>query len=170
MDPALVFIAVEMAFLVVVAAAVVFVLRRLRARVAAGVTPALLQAGADEAPPVAGSWSALAARWAAAGPPRTPDVARASLMIGPVAWKNCVAVGLGPEGLHLAVRIPVFGSFGRKPLLIPWSEIVSTAPTTLWWRDARLLVVGRPTVATVTLPGDLWAEIVRRDRLAVPTA
>lgn len=168
MTPALVAILLELVVFAAFVAVVVMVLRRLRRRVAADAAhPAGPRAGDEEAPPVAGGWRALAAHWATAAPPRETIATRASIMVGRTVWRNCVAVGVGPEGLHLAVRIPILGSLGCAPLLIPWSAVVSTAPTTLWWREARQLSIGRPLVATITLPGDLWATIGRGGHLAV---
>ncbi len=116
--------------------------------------------------PPAGGWDRLEARFATDATPIDPVARAASIMVGTTAWKNCVAVGIEPDGLHLAVKVPLLGAFGKKPVLIPWVEIVETAPARLWWGPARRLVVGRPTLATVTLTEPVFEAILARGHLA----
>lgn len=112
-----------------------------------------------------GSWSGLEAKFAVPDGPSEPVATRASLMIGPTIWRNCVRVGIEPLGLRLAIRIPILGSFGRKPLLIPWSAFVGDEPATLFWRSTRRLRIGEPPLATLTPLPDLLDLIVRSGRL-----
>lgn len=106
--------------------------------------------GRDIAP--AGGWSALAERFTAAAPPAAPVARGVTAMIGTTLWKNCVAVGAGRDGLALAVKVPILGTMGRPPLLIPWTEVAPCVPARLQWRAARLFQIGRPPLATLTVP------------------
>lgn len=123
--------------------------------------------GRPEDPSIApaGGWSDLAARFPAARGPEAPLARAATLMVGPVVWKNCVGVGAEADGLRLAVKVPFFGAVGNAPLRIPWDEIVEIAPARLHWGAARLVVVGRPTIATLTLPETLFQAIAARGHL-----
>ena len=160
MDPVLLAMLVDGAVFLLFVVGVVWLLKRLRRRATEG------RASDGLAIPPSGGWTELAARFATDLPPPRLLAERVSVMVGPVAWKNCVAVGVGPDALFLAVEVPLLGAMGKRPLKIPWSEIGDGGPTTLYWKAARLLVVGRPTLATVTLPGALRDELVRLGHLA----
>ncbi|MER2605780.1 MAG: hypothetical protein ABTQ29_08130 [Siculibacillus sp.] len=166
MDVAVVAVALETAVLLAIVAVFVLVMRRLRRRAVGGVP--LDEPVDDVLMRPAGDWGVLAARFAVDRPADDPIAERATVMVGPTVWRNCVRVGIGADGLALAVRTPIFGAFGKKPIRIPWSAVVATAPTTLHWGAARMLTIGRPPLATVTLPLDLWAEIDRAGHLAIP--
>ena len=107
-------------------------------------------------------WSALESAWAVAEPPKDPIATRANLMVGKVLWRNCVIVGIDPRGLHLAVKVPIFGGFGKKPVRIPWDAFHDPEPARLFWADATLWRLGTPEVATITLPEDLSTKIAAR--------
>jgi hypothetical protein len=109
-----------------------------------------------------GGWSALESVWAHPEPPKNPVSGRASLMVGKVLWRNCVVVGVDPAGLHLAVRAPVFGGFGKSPVRIPWGAFRDPEPARLFWGAAHLWHLGTPDVATITLPADLEAKIAAK--------
>ena len=104
-------------------------------------------------------WAALEAAWAVADAPKDPIASRQSLMVGKVLWRNCVAVSADPRGLHLAVKVPLLGGFGKKPVLIPWEAFRDPEPAKLFWGDATLWHLGTPDVATLTLPVDLETQI-----------
>lgn len=161
MDPAVLAGLIETIGFLVVVAVVAVMMKRLFARVIGG--------GRPEEPSIApvGGWADLAARFAVDRAPEAPLARAATIMVGPVVWKNCV--GAEPDGLRLAVRVPLFGRVGKPPLLIPWDEIVEIAPTRLHWGAARLLVVGRPTIATLTLPESLFQGIVACGPLSDPS-
>lgn len=159
MDPTFLAELFETLGLLAVATVIAMVAKRLFAR--------SIGAGRPGGPTIAtsGGWSDLAARFATERGPEAPLARAATLMVGSVVWKNCVAVGVEADGLRLAVQVPLFGGVGKAPLLIPWDEIVETAPARLHWGAARLLVVGRPTIATLTLPETLFQGIVAHGRL-----
>ena len=104
-------------------------------------------------------WSALEAAWGVAEAPKDPIATRASLMVGKVLWRNCAVVGVDPRGLHLAVKVPIFGAFGKTPVRIPWDAFHDPEPARLFWADATLWRLGAPEVATITLPADLAARL-----------
>lgn len=106
-----------------------------------------------------GGWFGLAAVYAATDPPPRPIAVRASLVVGRVLWRNCVDVGVSPTGLHLAVRVPLFGASGKPPLCLPWSAFHDPEPAKLFWRAATLWHLGTPEVGTLTLLADLEARI-----------
>lgn len=73
-----------------------------------------------------------------------------TVMVGSVVYRRCVSVISSPEGFYLHVK-PILSSFA--PALIPWSEFRRTDKAFLHWRDARRLVVGDPSVASITVYG-----------------
>ncbi|WP_333825993.1 hypothetical protein [Pinisolibacter sp.] len=104
-------------------------------------------------------WSALEAAWGVTEAPKDPITTRANLMVGKVLWRNCVVVGIDPRGLHLAVKVPIFGGFGKTPVRIPWTAFHDPEPARLFWADATMWRLGTPEVATITLPGDLESRL-----------
>lgn len=104
-------------------------------------------------------WAALEAAWGVAEAPANPIVTHGTLVVGKVLWRNCVAVGLDPRGLHLAVRVPILGALGKTPVRIPWTAFHAPEPAKLYWGDATLWHLGTPDVATITLPRDLEARL-----------
>lgn len=150
----------DTAITVVVVVLLAILVKRLLARAAGSRKP-----DGREIPHL-GGWSDLERRFATDAAPADPLVRAASIMVGSTAWKNCTLIGVEEAGLRLAVRVPLLGDFGRRPLLIPWEEITETAPARLWWKPARRLVVGRPAIATLTLPEELFEAILARGHLA----
>ncbi len=100
-------------------------------------------------------WSALETAWGVADPPKDPIATHVTLLVGKVLWRNCVAVGIDPRGLHLAVKVPIFGGFGKKPVRIPWDAFRDPEPAKLYAGDATLWHLGSPEVATITLPPEI---------------
>jgi len=135
--------ALEIGLFAVAALGLWFGLRALRRRVLQG----------------SGGWAALEAAFGVDAAPEAPIATGASLMVGPVLWRNCVAVGADPSGLHLAVRVPLLGGMGKRPVVIPWDAFRDPEPATLYWGTARLWHLGEPEVATLTLPSDLDARL-----------
>ena len=160
MTPALLAMIVDTIILVLVVVGLVWFLKRLRRRATEGRTSDGL------AIPPSGGWRELAAHFATDLPAPVKLADRATIMVGPVVWKNCAVVGVGPDALFLSVKVPLLGALGKRPLKIPWSEIGDGGPTTLHWKPARLLVVGRPTLATITLPMAIRDDLVRLRHLA----
>ena len=108
-----------------------------------------------------GGWGGLARQYAV--PPREVDDAfrRQSLKVGQVLWRNCVTVAAPVDGLYLEVKAPL-PFLAKPPLLIPWSQIGSVEMVRLFWQEAYQLEVGRPLIATITLPGDLYHRVAPR--------
>jgi hypothetical protein len=154
MDFMYVLLVVEVLFLVAMGLVLWKVLAAMKRR--AGVSSGGSSGGS------AAGWSALETAWAVAEPPQDPITTRANLMVGKVLWRNCVIVGIDPRGLHLAVKVPIFGGFGKKPVRIPWDVFRDPEPARLFWADATMWRLGTPEVATITLPGDLTAKIAER--------
>ena len=143
MDFMYLLLVVEILFLVLMGLALWAVLRAMKRR-----------AGGSAA-----GWGALSAAWGVADAPKDPIATRESLMVGKVLWRNCVAVGVDPRGLHLAVKAPIFGGFGKSPVLLPWEAFHAPEPAKLFWSDATLRHLGSPEVATITLSRDLEDRI-----------
>lgn len=169
-DWPLLFVAAELAILLLVLIGVVLLLRRMRARLRedahdAAPDPVVTLSEPRRAPSPEGGWKDLAANWGTDLPAKAEIARGVSLSIGAVRWRNCVVVGRGERGLHLSVRIPLLGSLGRRPLDIPWFEITDVGPATLYFMEARVLEVGHPPIARLVLPSAIVAEIVEHRRL-----
>lgn len=136
----------EFAFLVLMGAALWAVLKAMRRRAGAG----------------SGGWAAAEATWSVPDRPREPIATGESLLVGRVLWRNCVDVGADLRGLHLAVRVPILGGFGKTPLRIPWDAFHAPEPAKLFWGEARLWHLGDPEVTTITLGAELEAKIRAR--------
>ncbi|MDK9697021.1 MAG: hypothetical protein OEL76_11565 [Siculibacillus sp.] len=136
----------EFAFLVLMGVALWAVLRAMRRR--SGGT--------------SGGWAAAEAMWGVADPPRDPIARRENLLVGKVLWRNCVVVGVDPRGLHLAIAVPIFGAFGKKPVLIPWDAFHDPEPTRLMWAEAHRWHLGTPVVTTITMTRALEAKLGSR--------
>ena len=117
-----------------------------------------------------GGWAGLAAAYGVAEPPRAPIATGVSLVVGKVLWRNCVTVGADPRGLHLAVKVPLFGASGKSPLRIPWQAFHTPEPAKLYWQPATRWHLGAPEVGTLTLPADLEAKIRAAGGLTGTTA
>lgn len=161
---ALLLVVAETALLLVAVFAIVFVLRRMRRRLA--VPP-----GADDAAPFAttpapaGGWKDIARRFPASHGPAEPIAHRATIAIGAVRWKNCVEFAAGAVGLRMTVKVPLLGALGRPPVEIPWSEIFDDGPERLYWAEARALTIGRPPIARIVVTADVAAALRRRGHL-----
>lgn len=84
-------------------------------------------------------------------------VNRATVKIGAVVYKRCVAVGISDEGLYI--------STWGKSALIPWNEFKNIAHATLYWQKVPMLTVGDPPVATIIVPASLFD--LMRSRLPI---
>lgn len=146
-----VLLVVELVFIVLVAIGLWFGLKALRRRAGGG--------GAG------GGWSALEAAWGVEEAPKDPIVGHGTLFVGKILWRNCVAVGIDPRGLHLAVRAPIFGGFGKSPVRIPWDAFRASEPAQIQWQEARLWHLGEPEVTTLTLPREIEAALAAKGRV-----
>ena len=107
-----------------------------------------------------GGWNRLAELYAAPDKPEAAPLRRQTLVVGTILYRNCVAVGLGGDGLYLRLDMPL-PLFRKPPLLIPWDQISGEEPARLYWRKAVLLRLGTPPTASITLPMPLFAEVRR---------
>lgn len=160
MTPASLALILDTAITIAVLVAIALLARKLLSR-AAGAR----RTDGREVPSI-GSWSDLERRFATERPATDPIGRAVSLRIGATTWKNCVSVAAEEAGLRLAVKVPLLGGFGKAPLLLPWAEIVEAVPARLFWGPARRLVIGRPPLATVTLPEPIFEAILARGHLA----
>jgi hypothetical protein len=109
-----------------------------------------------------GGWGDLARVYATTKPP-PPALPGQTLMVGFTQYRRCVAVAADETGLYLKLGFPL--SFLRRPaLLIPWTAFARVEKGRLYWREAAVLSVGDPLVATITAPMELFEKI--RPRLA----
>lgn len=113
-----------------------------------------------------GRWRDLAKAYPASGAAPEGVQPRQSVMIGPVLYRDCMAVGADEAGLYLAPGRPL--SFVLKQnLRIPWPDIVKTEEAKVFWGKGVTLIVGAPALATLTLKAEFFEKRVR-PRLAVP--
>jgi hypothetical protein len=98
----------------------------------------------------------LIERYPATGRPDEQQRHWQTVQVGPVVYRRCVSLVLGPQGLYLHVR-PILSAF--RPVLVPWSEFRSASPAFLHWRDARRLVVGDPPVGSITVYGRVLEDL-----------
>jgi hypothetical protein len=78
-----------------------------------------------------GGWRALARHYRAEGPFVGTRYRFQDVELGHGEYGGCLTVGLGPEGLYLAVML-LFRP-GHPPLFFPWGEL------TLEWKRRRFL-------------------------------
>jgi hypothetical protein len=124
---------------------------------------------ASTPPSGAGGWRGLAERWPAAGPAPRPIARRATIAFGAIRWKNCVVVGVEPQGLLLAVHVPLLGGFGTRPVAIPWAAIGAPRPARLYGSAAVVLPLGDPPIEA-TMPLALWQKILDARARSAPAA
>ncbi len=111
-----------------------------------------------------GGWGALASRYPAPPGTSTPDLRRQTLKVGGVVWRNCVSVAILDDGLRLEVSAPL-PFLAKPPMLVPWPEITTVETVRLFWEEAAMLSIGRPTVGTITLPAGIHRRIAPRLRI-----
>lgn len=110
----------------------------------------------------ASGWGRLAAAFPdrAGGPPPLPPVKRFDRLtgkVGGVRYKSCLTAVRSAEGLRLSVSVP-FG-FAHPPVLIPWAALHNPMSRQTWFVDRIVVEVGRPTVATLELPSEVFAGV-----------
>lgn len=144
--------------LAVAVVAVLLAARRIFGRSRRTVRPPVALAPPSPAAAPTSGWRGLAARWAIAEETSAPLTRHATIAVGAVRWKNCVVVGVAPGGLRLAVRVPILGRMGTRPLEIPWSVFPAPEPARLRGAAALIFRLGDPPIA-LTLPTALWEKI-----------
>lgn len=106
----------------------------------------------------AGGWGDLARLYATERPPPPLALARQTLMVGFTIHRRCVSLAADEDGLYLKLDFPL--SLLRRPaLLIPWTAFARVEKGRLYWREAAVLSVGDPPVATITAPMELFERI-----------
>ncbi len=98
----------------------------------------------------------LAERYPVTHEPEGQTFTKQTVQVGAARWKNCVTVGVGPQGLYLAVRRMLTR---YPPILVPWDEIKGIQETKLYWQRAIQLSVGDPQVGTITVLTKLFEAI-----------
>jgi hypothetical protein len=88
--------------------------------------------------------------------PEGPLYTRQTVQIGPVRYRRCVTVYVGPQGLYLQPRVLLIRYL---PILIPWDEVVRVENAMIYWRRARRLSVGEPEVGTIAMQMGLFRLI-----------
>lgn len=71
-------------------------------------------------------------------------------MVGWVGYRSCLTVGVGQEGLYLAV-LPLF-AIGSPPLLIPWTGLSNLRKKKFLWIEDALMDIGHPKITSVRIP------------------
>ncbi|OPZ73140.1 MAG: hypothetical protein BWY83_00258 [bacterium ADurb.Bin478] len=87
------------------------------------------------------------------GPVETPAGTRSGpVKVGAVYFRYGARFCPTDQGFFL-----VFHSvYHYPPLLIPWQALQNPRPAILFWRSARCLEVGNPTITTLTVLEDTW--------------
>jgi hypothetical protein len=97
-----------------------------------------------------GGWSALAARYAAPGPPQGRRHAMVRGAVGGVEYNGSLNVTVSGQGLHLSVIRLL--KLAHPDLFIPWDAVTARQERKLFrWETVRLSI-GQPVIATITLP------------------
>ena len=109
-----------------------------------------------------GGWWRLAARYRAAPGGSRADRRLESGYVGWVRYRNLLSVGVGPDGLFLAV-LPML-RFLHPPLRIPWTEVKRLGSLPMWMLSFEGFEVGG---VRILLPPWTAHEV---DRYAPPPA
>lgn len=95
----------------------------------------------------------LAERYGVSDVPEGDHWTHRTVQLGPVRYRRCVDVTIGPAGLFLWVRPPM-GT--QAKLLVPWREIAVSGPARLYWLAAERLAIGQPELGSLTVYRDLY--------------
>mgnify|MGYP003669581018 CR=1 FL=1 len=113
-----------------------------------------------------GGWSRLAKHYPAGDRPVVGQYHRGLRgMVRLTSYKGVLTVHLSDEGLFsirdatVQVRSPA--------LFIPWSEVASRTPRSILWMNSKKLEIGRPTLATLSLPARVLASTPKSRLLAL---
>lgn len=96
-----------------------------------------------------------------------------SIRLGAVRWRRCATMIFSPEGLYLSFMpaMPVLGkpAFNHHPaVLIPWTEMRSAAPTTLYWQRGVAISLGEPAIAVLAIYQPFFSLIEPYTSVRVP--
>lgn len=73
-----------------------------------------------------------------------------------IRFRKCVRVCISQEGLYLAFKV-IFGK--EMAFLIPWSAITHVVETQLYGLNALSFSVGLPTITSIKVYPEIFAEI-----------
>lgn len=107
-----------------------------------------------------GSWTRLSAVYATTRQLPAQVLRRQNVVVGTVLYRRCMIVGFDDLGLYLEPGFPI-SIFGRRRLLIPWTEFRRVEEGRLFWRKAAVLSFGEPLVSTITVPLELFNSAIR---------
>lgn len=100
-----------------------------------------------------GGWNLLADFFATSPTPRGEIEKNQSIIAGRVPYRNCITVGIGDDGLYLAVTDPL-----SRPLFIPWTEFRIYEEVRFLGFRAILVSLRNPIVGTLTMPVSLFQK------------
>jgi hypothetical protein len=99
----------------------------------------------------------LAERYPASQSPEGPALTRQTVQIGPVRYRRCATVQIGPSGLYVWPR-PILSKY--PAMRIPWGEIQRVQHAWIYVSmGAMLLSIGAPEVGTIRVPMSLFAQM-----------
>lgn len=108
----------------------------------------------------AGGWSRLSEVYATTRQLPTRLLRRQTVVVGRVLYRNCITVGFDDIGLYLATGFPI-SIFGKRALFLPWTEFMRVDEGRLFWSRAAVLSLGEPVVGTITMPMELFNNVIR---------
>jgi hypothetical protein len=109
-----------------------------------------------------GSWHRLAAAFPGIEHEPGHPLDKQTIQVGVVTYKACARVGIEPEGLWVG-RSGLLPFMPAPPsIFIPWRQIRSVSPGTLYWAKAQVLHVGQPEVGTLLVPEGLFSKMAHR--------
>lgn len=110
-----------------------------------------------------GGWGRLARHFRAGSEPLAGrHLGGLSGMVGPVSYRYTLSATVGSEGIRLSV-MPLFRA-GHPHLFIPYAAMSEPRPRKLLWWDLVAVEVGRPRIATLSLPATLLDAVLPADR------
>ena len=107
-----------------------------------------------------GGWGRLSETYATTRPLPAPALRRQTVVVGQVMYRRCMTVGCDDRGLYLETSFPI-SILGRRCALIPWTEFKKIDEGRLFWRPAAALSIGDPPISTITVPIELFNELIR---------
>ena len=100
-------------------------------------------------------WQRLAKVHAAIAPPNVPLQKWQTVRLGAVRYRRSATVGIHPDGLYLAVRLPF-----HPPLWIPWGEFGPPRETRIdLVTPATEMPIGHPPLARLAVRRTLYEQM-----------
>ena len=117
----------------------------------------LLWAGLRAVFTALGGWKELARRYRAPQLPETWQWTGQTVKVGMVRYRHSMRVAALTDGLYLALS----GLLPQPALRIPWTDLRTATPTTVYGRPFVRVGLGMPPSATVEFPTELYNAIYR---------